>query len=111
MMAAAHTLHYAQGIPVRKVSAVLKELTGVSVTPGALTLDALRHLAGPGAAYGDLRRQVRESPLVHTDDAGWRVRGAPVYLMEVAQQKCLAHLLQNANEVMESKRGPARRGR
>jgi hypothetical protein len=47
--AAAHTLHYGVGIPVRKVPAVLQVLTGVQVTQGALTQDALRqaqHLVG-----------------------------------------------------------------
>jgi transposase len=39
--AAAHALHYSVGIPVRKVPAVLKELTGVTITPSALTQDAL----------------------------------------------------------------------
>jgi hypothetical protein len=81
-MAAAHALHYAIGIPVRKVPAVLSELTGVSLTQSAITQDALRRAAGPvGEAYQDLRGRVREAPVVHTDDTGWRVRGGPAFLM------------------------------
>ena len=47
VMAAAHVLHYGLGIPVRKVPAVLAALTGVRLTQGALTQDALRRTAGP----------------------------------------------------------------
>jgi transposase len=80
--AAAHTLHYGVGIPVRKVPAVLHALTGVQLTQGALTQDALPHAEGPlGAAYEGLRAAVPEAPVVHTDDTGWRVGGEPAYLM------------------------------
>ena len=82
VMAAAHALHYGVGIPVRKVPAVLAALTGVRLTPGALTQDALRRTAGTvGMAYEQLRAAVSGSPVVHTDDTGWRVGGQPAYLM------------------------------
>lgn len=82
VMAAAHTLHYDLGIPVRKVPAVLRELTGVSLTQSAITQDALRRMAGPvGAVYQNLRGQVRETPVVYTDDTGWRIRGETAFLM------------------------------
>jgi transposase len=156
VMAVAHALHYEMGIPVRKVPKVLKELAGVSVTQRAITQDALRRAAGPvGAVYEDLRRQVRDAPVVHADDTGWRIQGASAFLMgfdtdeatvyqirdqhrneevreiipssyagvlvsdrgksyeaqelaEVAQQKCVAHLLRNIGEVVRSKQGRAR---
>ena len=34
-----------------------------------------------GDAYHKLRGSVRASPLVHTDDTGWRVDGGPAFLM------------------------------
>ncbi|HJY84316.1 MAG TPA: IS66 family transposase, partial [Candidatus Binatia bacterium] len=37
VMASAHVLHYGIGVPLRKVPAVLRELTGVEVTQSALT--------------------------------------------------------------------------
>jgi transposase len=80
--AAAHTLHDGVGIPVRKVPAVLHALTGVQLTQGALTQDALQCAEGPlGVAYEGLRAAVPEAPVVHTDDTGWRVGGAPASLM------------------------------
>ena len=156
VMAAAHALHYGIGVPVRKVPAILAELTGVSVTQSALTQDALRRAQGPvGEAYESLRSGVREAAVVHTDDTGWRIGGQTAFLMgfdtdqltvyqirarhrheevgeliplnyggilvsdrgksydaegldQVAQQKCLAHLLRNVTDVVESKQGRAR---
>src|ERR671915_2304734 len=82
VMAAAHTLHYQMGIPVRKVPGVLETLTGLKLTQGAITQDALRRARGKvGAAYQQLRRLVRESPAVYTDDTGWRVGGENAHLM------------------------------
>jgi transposase len=84
VMAAAHTLHYGLGLPVRKVPAVLAVLTGVRLTQGALTRDALRRAADTvGAAYEQLRAAVPVAPVVHTDDTGWRVGGESAFLMAV----------------------------
>ena len=81
-MAAAHALHYGVGIPVRKVPLVLQALTGLKVTQGALTQDALRRARGAvGVAYAALRAAVPASPVVHTDDTGWRVGGYSAQLM------------------------------
>jgi len=82
LWAAAHHLHYGLGVPVRKVPRVLAMLTGVTLTQGAITRDALRKAAGAvGATYRDLCRSVREAPYVHTDDTGWREGGRPAWLM------------------------------
>ena len=82
VMAAAHVLHYGVGVPVRKVPAVLRALTGVELREGAISQDALRRARGAvGDAYHKLRGSVRASPLVHTDDTGWRVDGGPAFLM------------------------------
>ena len=81
-MAAAHALHYWTGIPVRKIPAVLKILTGVDLTQGAITQDALRRARGAvGTLYERLRASVKDSRAVHTDDTGWRVGGEPAFLM------------------------------
>ena len=82
VMAAAHALHDGIGIPVRKVPLVLAALTGVQLTQGAMTQDALQRAAGAvGTAYQELRAAVSETPVIHTDDTGWRVGGEPAHLM------------------------------
>jgi transposase len=81
-MAAAHALHYQVGIPVRKVPLVLGLLTGMELTQGAITQDALRRTKGSvGQVYQELRAGVRDSPVVYTDDTSWRVRGENAHLM------------------------------
>lgn len=155
--AAAHVLHYGAGVPVRKLPMVLKELTGITFTQGAMTQDALRRgEAEVGARYRQLCGGMREAPVVNTDDTGWRVGGSTAYLMvfvseqstvyqirgrhrneevrevipgdyagvmgtdrgksydaeefdAVAQQKCLGHLQRNLTEVLETKKGRARK--
>ena len=44
--ALAHVLHFAHGVPVRKTSAILEELTGVRLTQGAITQNAMKQAAG-----------------------------------------------------------------
>jgi hypothetical protein len=81
-MAAAHTLHYQIGIPVRKVPGVLETLTGLKLTQGAITQDALRYAKGKvGQKYQELRAGVRNAPAVYTDDTGWKVGGENAHLM------------------------------
>jgi transposase len=154
--ALAHILHYAHGVPVRKTAEIVEQLTGVRRTQSAITQDAAKQTEGPvGERYGELRESVKQQAVIHTDDTGWRVGGAPAYLMafvnqslsvyqvrrrhrneevralipgdfqgvmicdrgpsydarqleEVAQQKCLSHLIRNAKAVEESKTGRAR---
>jgi len=80
--ATAHALHYEHGIPVRRLPAILQEITGITVTQSAITQDALKQSAGPvGARYRELRAEVRQAPVTYTDDTGWRVGGDGAYLM------------------------------
>jgi transposase len=82
LLAAAHQLHYALGVPVRELPDVLRLLTGTGLTPGAITRDALRKAAGAvGSASQALCGSIRGSAYVHTDDTGWRVGGLPAWLM------------------------------
>jgi transposase len=84
LRAAAPLLPYGVGMPVRKVPAVLPALTGVRLTPGALTRDARPHAEGPlGTADAGVRAAMPGAPMVHTDDTGWRVGGEPADVMAV----------------------------
>jgi transposase len=69
-------------IPVRKVPLVLNTLTGLVLTQGAITQDALRRARGEvGQKYQGLRAGVRNAPAVYTDDTGWKVGGENAHLM------------------------------
>jgi hypothetical protein len=80
--AAAHTVHYGMGVPVRKLPAILREFTGIEVTQSALTQDALKRSEGVvGNAYQELRAGVATAPAVYTDDTGFRIHGETAHLM------------------------------
>ena len=81
-MAVAPALHYQVGIPVRKTPLVLNLLTGMELTQGAISQDVLRWAKGSiGQMYQALRAGVQDSPVVYTDDTGWKVGGKPAHLM------------------------------
>lgn len=81
-LAAAQGLHDGIGIPVRKVPRVLEALTGIQVTQGAITQEAMRRAADAGGdASEPLRTTGPEQPVGPTDATGWRVGGEPAYLM------------------------------
>lgn len=81
-LALAHWLHYALGVPVRKVPAVLATCSGFTITQGALTQDALRRARGTvGDVYQSLRQEMAAEPAVGTDDTGWKVGGVAAFLM------------------------------
>lgn len=80
--AAAHTVHYGMGVPVRKLPTILREFTGIEVTQSALTQDALKKSEGVvGNAYQELRTGIATAPAVYTDDTGWRIHGQTAHLM------------------------------
>ena len=78
----AHALHYGHGVPVRRLPAILLETTGVTMTQGAITRDALKQASGVvGHAYQDAREGIRQAPVTYTDDTSWAVGGEPAQLM------------------------------
>ena len=77
-----HALHYGFNVPQRKVPQILKELTGLEITQGALSQDAQKQTVGVvGAQYQQLRAAIPQAAVVHTDDTGWRVGGETAHLM------------------------------
>jgi Transposase IS66 family. len=78
----AHALHYGHGVPVRRLPAILLETTGVTMTQGAITRDALKQASGVvGNAYQEARAGIRQAPVIYTDDTSWAVGGEPAQLM------------------------------
>jgi hypothetical protein len=85
--AMAHALHYLHGGPMRRTPAIIEGLTGVRLTQGAITQDAMKQgERAVGAAYKALRALVSRQPAVHTDDTGWRVAGKTAFLMAFVNQ-------------------------
>jgi transposase len=94
--ALAHVLHYAHGVPVRKTPAILEELTGVRLSQGAITQDAMQQAAGIiGARYEELRASVPKQAVLHTDDTGWRVGGRAAFLMAFVNPSFAVYQIRN----------------
>jgi len=95
VMAAAHVLHLVAGVTLRKTPAIIKELTGITLTQGAITQDMLRRNKAPGInpngergpagaiwqASEQLRAEIKEEQVIYTDDTGWKINGYNAYLM------------------------------
>ena len=101
--AAVHLLHYGDGITVRKVPGVLKTLTGLCLTQGAITQSALRLATGQGPIaeqYQQLRANCPAQKAINTDDTGWRINGTPAQLMvfESSEQTVYQIRRQHRNE-------------
>ena len=89
--AAAAKLHYDDGIPQRKVPRVLRSLTGLSVTQGALAQSAIRLGTGQGAVarrYQQLRKEIET-------EVSWHLR--PRQLTDSDNQRLLNELGRHHN--------------
>lgn len=83
-MAAALSLHYQSGLPMRQVPAVIEAHTGIKIGQSALTQAAARLSHSGGLMerhYDELREEIRRSPVVNTDDTGWRIGTVLGFLM------------------------------
>lgn len=82
--AQALALHYLSGLPLCKVPQVIEQSTGIRLTQSALTQQActLSEAKGLlGRTYSELKEHVATSPVVNTDDTGWRINATLAFLM------------------------------
>lgn len=103
-MAAAHLLHYGEGIPQRKVPGVLNRLTGLEVTQGAIAQSALRLGRGKGAValrYEQLREEIKEQKAINTDDTGWRIGGVAAQLMVFESREMTVYQIRDQHRNQE----------
>ena len=84
MKAQALALHYLSGLPLCKVPGVIERTTGIRIGQSALTQLACTLSAEGGklqTIYSGLREQVGQSPVVNTDDTGWRINATLAFVM------------------------------
>jgi hypothetical protein len=74
-LALAATLNKKLGLTMRKTCSVLKQLCGLSITPGGLSQSLTRVAGKVEAEYGQLREQIRSSEAVFADETSWWVGG------------------------------------
>jgi transposase len=87
---------------VRKVPLVLGLLTGMELTQGGITQDALRRARGKvGQKYQELRAGVRNAPAVYTDDTGWKVGGEQAHLMAFDTEQATVYQVRSRHRHQE----------
>lgn len=82
--AQALSLHYLTGLPLCKVPGVILQTTGIRIGQSALTQLACNLTESGGLlapVYTKLREQVANSPVVNTDDTGWRINATLAFVM------------------------------
>ncbi len=73
-------LHTELGMPLEKVTRVLRNEFGLPVTKGGLVRLLHRTADAAAPAYAALREQLRRSPVVTPDETGWRVNALRYWL-------------------------------
>ena len=107
VMAQALTLHYHQGLPLRKVPGVIKEAFGIELTQSALTQTAIKLSSEDGEVgreYARLRALIEQAEVVNTDDTGWKVGGEKAQLMNFSTPETAVYQIRDhhrSNEVRE----------
>lgn len=79
-LAMAAVLKHDAGLPYRKVTRLLQDLCGLSVSPGALPKQMRRMSRWLSDPYDQIKEQLRQSPFVHADETGARVDGKNQWL-------------------------------
>jgi transposase-like protein len=67
-------------LPFRQIAQLLKDMPGLSISPGGLVKQIKRLARWLDSRYQDLIRQMRASPHVHVDETGWRIDGKNFWL-------------------------------
>jgi transposase-like protein len=79
-LATAAILRVRHRLPFRQIAQLLKDMPGLSISPGGLVKQIKRLSRWLEGRYQDLIRQMRASPHVHVDETGWRVDGKNFWL-------------------------------
>lgn len=67
-------------VPVRGVQEILRALTGLHLSTGAITAASARLAARATPVVATITEQIRASPVVHLDETGWREAGRNGYV-------------------------------
>lgn len=104
LIAAVVTMRTAERLPLGQIQARLEREYGLHLSAGGLVglLDLAAARAGP--AYAALGEQVRASPVVHSDETGWRQDGVPGYIWSVstAESRCFHYDASRSGQVADT---------
>lgn len=86
LMAFTAWLHYALGVTISQVMAVLNHHLCIKLTPGALSKiwQRLAKILKPW--YEELQQKIKEAKVIHCDETSWRVDGNTYWVWCIASQ-------------------------
>jgi hypothetical protein len=87
-LAAAAALKHDAGLPYRKVSRVLGDLCGLTVSHGALVKQVRRLGGWLGESADAIERRLRAGVYVNADETGWRIGGVSHWLFTLTNPDC-----------------------
>jgi hypothetical protein len=79
-LATAAILRVRHRLPFRQIAQLLKDMPGLSISPGGLVKQIERLSGWLEGKYQDLILRMRASPHVHVDETGWRIDGKNFWL-------------------------------
>jgi hypothetical protein len=79
-LATAAILRIRHRLPFRQIARLLKDMPGLSISPGGLVKQIKRLARWLDEKYRDLIAQMRASEHVHADETGWRIDGKNFWL-------------------------------
>jgi hypothetical protein len=79
-------LNKKHGLTMRRTCAVLRQVFGLSLSPGGLSQALARLAQKLGSAYENLLARLRDGPYVHSDETSWWVGGPGHWLWVFANR-------------------------
>ena len=79
-LATAAILRVRHRLPFRQIAQLLKDMPGLSISPGGLVKQIRRLARWLDGRYQELIRRMRASAHVHVDETGWRIDGKNFWL-------------------------------
>lgn len=106
-------LKHRYGMAYRKVADLIGTYFGIGVTHGAFVQASVRLAKLGEVTYLALLATVRASPVVHTDDTGWRIDGESAWLWVFATQDVTVYVVARSrgSDVVIGMLGPEFAGR
>jgi len=87
VLALAADLNKAKGLSMRKTCAVLRDCFGLQLSPGGLSQALDRLAAKIKPQYDALARELRQAPVLHSDETSWWVAGPGWWLWVFTNQE------------------------
>ena len=101
--ALALALHYDSGMSLRQAEKVLNDYLQIPVTQSAITQKALK--AAEQGKLGELAQEIKaelaQADIIHTDDTGWKVGGTPHFLMTFCNEKAIYYQIERHHRAAE----------